>query len=84
MHWLLLLRILGGPWTHSHRHTCSAVQDLSHCKIQEEKGRDKYDRRRENKRRGGKWLREKEVDKGVINNIWILHIISGNIVKELD
>ena len=43
-----------------------------------------YDRRRENERRGGKWLREKEVDKGVINNIWILHIISGNIVKELD
>ena len=42
MHWLLLLRILGGPWTHSHRHTCSAVQDLSHCKIREEKGRDKY------------------------------------------
>ena len=43
-----------------------------------------YDRRRENERRGEKWLREKKVDKGVINNIWILHIISGNFVKELD
>ena len=43
-----------------------------------------YGKRRENERRGEKWLREKEVDKGVINNIWILHNISGNIVKELD